>query len=141
MKDQRSQNSTSQSQRQRLSKRQLALGFARSRFRKVWDVRGGGLYAVGYILTFLFFEARTFVEEIAGSSGIVDFLTNQLFEFALRFVIGSFENMIKAFMWPVYIVRLYSPFGAIALGLAFVVFPKYLKKPIEKWLFDESERP
>ncbi len=98
------------------------------------------MYAVGYILAFLFFEARTVVEEIAGSSGIVDFLTNQLFEFALRFVIGSFENMIKAFMWPVYIVRLYSPFGAIALGLAFVVFPKYLKKPIEKWLFDESER-
>ena len=45
--------------------------------------------------------------------------------------------MIKAFMWPVYIVQLYRPFGPIALGLAFIVFPKYLKKPIEKWLFDE----
>ena len=28
--------------------------------------------------------------------------------------------------------------GAIGFGLAFVAFPKYLKKPIEGWLFDEE---
>jgi len=99
------------------------------------------LYAVGYILTFLIFEARTIVEEISQSSGVGDFLSNQLIEFVLRFATDSLANMIKAFMWPVYIVQLYPPFGPIALGLAFIAFPKYLKKPIEKWLFDESETP
>ena len=99
------------------------------------------MYAVGYILTFLIFEARTIVEEISESSGVGDFLSNQLIGFVLRFATDSLANMIKAFMWPVYIVQLYPPYGPIALGLAFIVFPKYLKKPIEKWLFGESARP
>lgn len=99
------------------------------------------MYAVGYILTFLIFEARTIVEEISESSGVGDFLSNQLIGFVLRFATDSLANMIKAFMWPVYIVQLYPPYGPIALGLAFIIFPKYLKKPIEKWLFGESARP
>ena len=133
MKDPNSQNSTSQ------SKRNLAYQFAHGWFRKVWKVRGGGLYAVGYILTFLFFEAKTVAEEVAESTGIVDFLSNQIFEFIIRFATDSLQNMIKAFMWPVYIVELSPPYGAIALGLAFFAFPKYLKKPIEKWLFGDDK--
>jgi len=101
-------------------------------------VRGGGLYAVGYILTFLFFEAKTLAEEVAESTGIADFLTNQIFEFVIRFATDSLQNMIKAFMWPVYIVELSPPYGAIALGVAFMAFPRYLKKPIEKWLFGDD---
>ncbi len=100
-------------------------------------MRGGGLYAVGYILTFLFLEARTVVEEISDSAGLVDFLSNQLIGFVLRFATDSLVNMVRALIWPVYIVQLYPPFGPIALGLAFVAFPRYLKKPIEKLLFDE----
>ena len=133
MKDPNSQNSTSQ------SKRNLAYRFAHGWFRKVWKVRGGGLYAVGYILTFLFFEAKTVAEEVAESTGIVDFLSNQIFEFVIRFATDSLQNMIKAFMWPVYIVEMFPPYGAIALGLAFFAFPKYLKKPIEKWLFGDDK--
>ena len=95
------------------------------------------MYAVGYILTFLFFEAKTLVEEISQATGIGDFLSNQLIEFVTRFAIDSLQNMIQAFMWPVYIVELFPPYGAIALGLAFFAFPKYLKKPIEKWLFGD----
>ncbi len=135
MKDPNSQNSTSQ------NKQNFAYRFAHGWFRKVWKVRGGGLYAVGYILTFLFFEAKTLAEEVAESTGIADFLSNQIFEFVIRFATDSLQNMIKAFMWPVYIVELAPPYGAIALGLAFFAFPKYLKKPIEKWLFgDDKER-
>ena len=133
MKDPNSQNSTSQ------NKQNLAYRFAHGWFRKVWKVRGGGLYAVGYILTFLFFEAKTVAEEVAESTGIVDFLSNQIFEFVIRFATDSLQNMIKAFMWPVYIVELAPPYGAIALGLAFFAFPKYLKKPIEKWLFGDDK--
>ena len=133
MKDPNSQNSISQ------SKRNLAYRFAHGWFRKVWKVRGGGLYAVGYILTFLFYEAKTVAEEIAESTGIVDFLSNQIFEFVIRFATDSLQNMIQAFMWPVAIVELFPPYGAIALGLAFFAFPKYLKKPIEKWLFGDDK--
>jgi len=110
----------------------------RSRFKKVWNVRGGGLYAVGYIVTFLFMEVRTVVGEVADATSIGSFLSNQLFEFAIRFASDSLANMIKAFMWPVYIIQLNPVFGGIVLGVAFYVFPKYLKKPLEKKLFGEE---
>ena len=43
-------------------------------------MRGGGLYAVGYIASFLWFEARTLADEIAESSGVGDFLRSQIVE-------------------------------------------------------------
>ena len=96
------------------------------------------MYAVGYILTFLFFEAKTIIDEIADSTGLGDFLSEQLVGFLFRFIVGSFENMIKALMWPVYIIQINLIYGGIALGLAFAIFPKYLKKPLEKKLFGEE---
>ncbi len=102
---------------------------------KVWKVRGGGLYAVGYIVCFVYFEIEMFVGEIAGSSGVVDFFRSQLGEFFFRFFTETIQNMIKAFIWPVYVVGINPPYGPIALGLAFWLFPMTLKKPIARWLF------
>ena len=34
-------------------------------FRTVWDARGGGLYAVGFIVTFVYLEIRMVVSDIA----------------------------------------------------------------------------
>jgi len=47
-----------------------AHGWFRTWFAKVWHVRGGGLYSVGFASTFIFFEIRTIVSEFAESSGI-----------------------------------------------------------------------
>ncbi len=44
--------------------------------------------------------------------------------------------MVQAFIWPVEVIQFASPFGAIALGLAFVSFDKYLRKPVERWLLE-----
>lgn len=64
----------------------------------------------------------------------------RVLDFVLSFIIDSFKNTIQAFMWPVKIVQLSPPTGAIALGLAFWLFPVFVKKPIERWLFsDEKE--
>jgi hypothetical protein len=39
------------------------------------------------------------------------------------------------------VLEIAPPFGAIALGLAFIAFPRLLKKPIEGWLFgNETEQ-
>ena len=107
----------------------------------MWKVRGGGLYAVGYAVDFIYLEVRAIIEEIASASGIVDFFTNQLIEFLFRFLSESLMNMIMAFMWPVYLVQAWEPYGAILLGLMFVLFPYVLKKPIERWLFGDEGAP
>lgn len=115
-------------------------GWFRNWFRKVWDVRGGGLYAVGFALTFLYFEIGSLREDIVGIGGIFN---GGLINFVIEFFIDSFMNTIKSFAWPVYVVQTAPPFGAIALGLGFVGFTKYLKPPITRWLFPdgESEKP
>lgn len=98
-------------------------------------MRGGGLYAVGYALTFVYLEFRAIFREIGEAEGIVDFFTNQIIEFLFRFLSESLVNMISAFMWPVYMIQLWQPYGIILLVGMFVIFPIVLKKPIERWLF------
>ena len=108
-------------------------------FAKVWKVRGGGLYAVGWALTFVWLEFTTLIGEIAEADGIVDFFTEQLFEFFVRFLSDSFINMGYAFIWPAYIVQWQPPAGAIFLGVAFWLFPIFVKPHITAWLFPDGE--
>lgn len=116
-----------------------AHSLARRWFAKVWKVRGGGLYAVGWAATFVYLEVTTVVGEIAEAEGVVDFFTNQLIEFVFRFMSDSIANMIQAFIWPVFIVEWQPPFGVIALGVAYIVFAKYVKHHITAWLFLDGE--
>ena len=108
-------------------------------FAKIWKVRGGGLYAVGWALTFAWLEVTTIIGEIFEADGVVDFFTSQLLEFMLRFMGDSLKNMVMAFMWPAFIVQWRMPLGAILLGLAFFLFPTYVKPHISKWLFPNGD--
>lgn len=110
-------------------------GWFRDWFRKVWKVRGGGLYAVGFAVTFVIFEVGSLQEDIAQVGSVFN---GELISFVINFMIDSFTNTLKAFAWPVYVVKFAPPFGAIGLGLAFVGFTKYLKPPISRWLFPEG---
>lgn len=103
-------------------------------FARIWKLRGGGLYACGYAVTFLVLEVRSLTGDVADSSGVVDFLTSQVFEFVFRFIGDSFINMILAFIWPVYVIEFQPLWGIIGLGLAFALFDIVLRKRIERWL-------
>lgn len=116
-----------------------AHGWFRTWFAKIWKVRGGGLYACGYAVTFAYLEVTTIIGEFAESSSIGEFISEQLLEFVFRFAIDSIANLIQALMWPVYIVEFSPPLGAIALGLAFILFPMTIKKPITRWLFPDED--
>lgn len=99
-------------------------------------MRGGGLYALGFAGFFIIFEVASLGEDLAGVGSLFN---GQAISFLVEVVIDSFKNTLKALMWPVYVVQLAPPWGAIALGLAFIAFTRYLKRPVEKWLFrDES---
>ena len=111
-------------------------GWFRNWCRKVWDVRGGGLYAVGFAVTFLYLEVLDLADDVLGIGALFN---GQIVEFIVDFFIDSLGNTIAAFMWPVDIVQWAPPFGAIALGVAFWLFPIYAKPHIEKWLFDDEE--
>ena len=116
-----------------------AHGWFRDWFRRIWKLRGGGLYACGVAIGFLILEIREFVVEDVGEFvAIESIFSAELISFAVSFVIDTFVNSLKALLWPAYVVQLWPPYGVIALCIAFFLFPRYLKKPIEHWLFDRD---
>lgn len=117
-----------------------ALGRVLKRFvRTIWNARGGGLYACGFVITFLWLEATTFVGELVASGSLAAFVTGQLIEFVVRFTVQSLTNTLLAFIWPVYVIQLSPLWGAIALAALYVLFPLYIKEPLARWLFDDAD--
>jgi hypothetical protein len=114
--------------------------FRRS-LRTVWDARGGGLYAIGYVITFLWLEIMMFVGDVMEAESVAGFFGAQIFEMLFRYLGESLQNMIAALIWPVHVVTFAPPWGAIAFGLAYAAFDKLFRGPIEAWLFHDDEPP
>ena len=105
----------------------------RTWFRKVWEVRGGGLYACGFAVTFLILEIGSLADDVIGIGALFN---GQAIEFLVNFVIDSFKNTMTAFVWPVLVIQWSAMWGAIALGVGYWLFPIYVKPHIEDWLFE-----
>jgi len=126
MKDSRAQELTD------LKKRNLP--WYRHWLAKIWLTHGGGLYAVGYASTFLYLEVRTIIGELLEAEGVIDFLTDQVFDFFIRFAIDSIANMIHAFIWFLPVISFKPPVGIIALGIGFYIFDIFLRERVANWL-------
>ncbi len=101
----------------------------------LWKARGGGFYACGFVVTFLFLEVRMFVTDVIGAESFTSFVSQQLLETVFRFLSQSLLNSILAFIWPVYVIEFRPPWGIVALVLMYVIFAFLLKEPLERWLF------
>lgn len=108
-------------------------------FRKVWKARGGGLYACGFVLTFVYLEASMLFGEIVAATGFVDFFTEQLLELPFRFLTESLSNLVAAFLWPVPLLQFRPPLGVGILAVMYVLFVYLVKEPLEKWLFHDED--
>lgn len=111
----------------------------RAWFRKVWDVRGGGLYACGFAVTFIVLEVGSLADDVLGIGAV---FRGEALAFLVDFVIDSLMNTFYALIWPVFVIQWAPPWGALALGVAYWLFPMYAKQHIEAWLFDgEPDEP
>jgi hypothetical protein len=107
--------------------------------RKVWDARGGGFYACGFVVAFVWLEFTTLVDEFSSSTGFTGFLSGQLIQFLLRFTVDSLVNTVHALIWPVHVIAFSPPWGFVILGAMYLVFTYLLKNPLERWLFHEAD--
>ena len=90
----------------------------RTWFRKVWEVRGGGLSLADDVL------------------GIGALFRGEAVQFFINLIVESLTNTLSALMWPISVIQLAPPFGLIGLAITFWLFPTYVKPHIESWLFD-----
>ena len=116
-----------------------AYGWFRRWLARVWKVRGGGLYATGFVVTLTYLEISTVLGELAAADGIGAFFREQLVEFIMRFSVESISNLIEAFLWPLRAIGIEPPWGALALGLGFAAFELFLNEPVERWLVGDEE--
>ena len=115
------------------------LNVIRRSLRTLWDARGGGCYAFGFVVTFIWLEIRMFVDDIFEATGIGDFFSEQLLEMLFRYIGESFQNTIKAFIWPVYIIEISPTWGVGFLVAFYFIFTRLIKKPLEAWLFHDDD--
>jgi hypothetical protein len=111
-----------------------AEGILRRWFRNVWAVRGGGLYAAGFGVSFLYLEIIEIVTDDIPTLFTINILSSDLIEYVISFIIDTFMNFVTALIWPFFIATYSPPWGAIGLWLAFVAFNRFLKEPVERWL-------
>jgi len=114
-------------------------GVVKRGLRTMWQARGGGFYAVGFVLTFLYLEARTLVREVGASDGVVSFFTEQAMEFLFRFSIQSIQNTALAFVWPFLVLDAWHEYGLVALAAGYLLFAYVLKDRLTEWLFDGQD--
>jgi hypothetical protein len=107
--------------------------------RKVWNARGGGLYACGFVVAFAWLEFTTLVDQFSSTAGITGFFSGQLIQFLLRFTVDSLVNTVYALIWPIQIIRYSPPWGFVILGAMYLLFTYLLKNPLQRWLFHETE--
>lgn len=118
-----------------------AHGFFRRWFRKVWEARGGGLYAVGFAVTFLYLEIKDILFDDVPTLASMNVFSAEIAAFVIDFIIDTFMNMLSAFMWPVWVIQWQIPWGIALLVAAFFLFPRFVKQPMEHWLFEGRKPP
>jgi hypothetical protein len=64
----------------------------------MWRARGGGFYGLGYVVAFVYFEARMFAGDVLESESVADFAAAQIFEYVLRLGFLSFVNAFMALL-------------------------------------------
>jgi hypothetical protein len=103
-----------------------------------WNARGGGFYACGFVVTFLFLEVKLLFTELLTSAGAADFLIQQVFQLVLRFTVDSLVNTLLALIWPAMVLSVAPVNGLVFLAVGYLIFRRFLKEPLTRVLFNDD---
>lgn len=106
--------------------------------RATWNARGGGFYACGFVVTFLYLEVKLLFTELFSSSGAADFLVEQVLQLVLRFTVDSLVNTLLALIWPALFLSVAPVNGLVFLVVGYLVFTRFLKEPLTRMLFNDD---
>ncbi|NBC23285.1 MAG: hypothetical protein GVY21_07420 [Gammaproteobacteria bacterium] len=108
-----------------------ALTLIRSWLVGLWTARGGGLYGLGVVVSFLILEARMIAGDLAESSGVADFLVGEFLEFVFRLGFMSVVNGFLALLWPLWVLERLGFWGIVLLAGAYAAFEYGLRPLVE----------
>lgn len=127
-----------QAQAQAVRREPTLLGvWLRAALLRMWRLRGGGFYGLGFVATFVGLQLLSLFEDAAAAAGPIDFVTTQLSEAVLRVLGDTFPNLIQAFVWPALFVGWSGAYGLLVLLAAFLVFDRWIKP----WINERFPEP
>ena len=94
---------------------------------RLWMLRGGGFYGLGFVLFFVAAELNSLFGDLLESEGPVDFLSSLLLESLLKFISEMPFNFLWALLWPLQFLSWTGEWGLLVLLLAFLAFQRWLK--------------
>lgn len=106
--------------------------------RATWNARGGGFYACGFVVTFLYLEVKLLLTDLFSSAGATDFIVAQALQLILRFTVDSLVNTLQALIWPLLVLSVAPGYGWLLLLGGYFVFSRFLKTPITRRLFSDK---
>lgn len=105
----------------------------------LWLARGGGFYAAGFVVSFIWLEVSMLFGDVMQATSIGAFFGGQILELLMRFTVESLKITVLAFLWPLAVAQLSPPWGIAILLLAYVIFTRFLKEWLGNWLFEGDE--
>ncbi|MCR9277317.1 MAG: hypothetical protein NXH85_05040 [Pseudomonadaceae bacterium] len=105
-------------------------------FVRLWRLRGGGFYGLGWIICFFWLQLQTLRGDVEEAQGVADFASDWLVEKLLTFGFETFMNMGLAFAWPGFLIQWLGGPGIVLLVAGFIVVDR-LARPRILALFPE----
>jgi hypothetical protein len=105
----------------------LLLVWTRRALLRMWRLRGGGFYGLGFVVTFVVLQIGALMSDAAEASTAMDFVTSQLAEAVLKFLGDTLINFLLSFIWPLLFLGWAGSWGILVLICAFLVFDRWLK--------------
>ena len=104
---------------------------------QLWQSRGGGLYGLGYVVTFVALEVLEIPELFRDlyalfGGGTVGLALSALLTLIVDFFVDTLKNMIFAFIWPGLLISYLDGWGVLLVALGFASFDPLLRPLIER---------
>ncbi len=106
--------------------------------------RGGGLYALGYVVTFVLMEVLEIpdlVSDLAGLFGGDGTFPGSLFALGVEFFVDTLRNMVYGFIWPALLIREFGWMGVAAVAVGFATYDSVLRPIVERFVPELKPKP
>lgn len=100
----------------------------------LWRTRGGGLYGLGYVITFVILEVRALFGDIVEATNVTGAFAAEMLAWLFRFGVDSFLNVGLAFAWPAFVIDGLGGWGIVVVVGAFIGFERLARPWVERQL-------
>ena len=97
----------------------------------LWRTRGGGLYGLGYVISFMWLEARALAGDIVEATTGAGAFAAELMSAVFRFGVESFVNVGLAFAWPGFVIHALGGWGVALVVGGFILFERIARPWVE----------